>query len=390
MRKVALDLGARKTTFCEVEGEQVLQRGAVTELGTLSSLLGPSQPPAVVAIEACREAWYVHDLLTRWGNQVVLVDTTRSKQLGIGRHGRKTDRIDAEVLALALERGGIPMAHVLSPQRRELRRWLNVRRALVESRAQMVTTARGLAREHGTKLPRCTAEHFASTVTKQRLDLELGSILLPLLTLLNGITAELKTVEAKLLELCATEPVVELLATTPGVGLIVAASFVSVIDDAKRFRTAHQVESYLGLVPSEDSSGGKRRIGNTKRKGNKVLAPAHCEPRVVAVKTRARSDPLRLWVHEVAQRRGRRVAVIALARRLVGILWAMWRGGTVYDPEHLARASDRGAHHRAARSAELRAKALAAAARNSRRRLQQNAGGDSRRVTRASQSAPRK
>lgn len=65
MRKVALDLGARKTTFCEVEGEQVLQRGAVTELGTLSSLLGPSQPPAVVAIEACREAWYVHDLLTR-------------------------------------------------------------------------------------------------------------------------------------------------------------------------------------------------------------------------------------------------------------------------------------------------------------------------------------
>ena len=360
MRKVALDLGARKTTFCEVEGEQVLQRGAVTELGTLSSLLGPSQPPAVVAIEACREAWYVHDLLTRWGNQVVLVDTTRSKQLGIGRHGRKTDRIDAEVLALALERGGIPMAHVLSPQRRELRRWLNVRRALVESRAQMVTTARGLAREHGTKLPRCTAEHFASTVTKQRLDLELGSMLLPLLTLLNGITAELKTVEAKLLELCATEPVVELLATTPGVGLIVAASFVSVIDDAKRFRTAHQVESYLGLVPSEDSSGGKRRIGAITKKGNKYLRALLVQA-AWCVKTRAPNDPLRLWVHEVAQRRGRRVAVIALARRLVGILWAMWRDGTVYDPEHLARASSRGTH-RAARSAELRAKALAAAA----------------------------
>ena len=120
MRKVALDLGARKTADCEVRGEKVVRRE-------------PEQPPAVVAIEACREAWHVHDLLTSWGNEVVLVDTTRSRRLGIGQHGRKTDRIDAEVLALALERGGIPVAHLLSPHRRELRRWLGVRRALAET-----------------------------------------------------------------------------------------------------------------------------------------------------------------------------------------------------------------------------------------------------------------
>jgi hypothetical protein len=57
----------------------------------------------------------VHDVLTRWGHEVVLVGTTRTKQMGIRHHGRKTDRIDAELLARAVEQGGIPVAHVLSP-----------------------------------------------------------------------------------------------------------------------------------------------------------------------------------------------------------------------------------------------------------------------------------
>ena len=183
MRKVALDLGGKKTVLCEVRNGTVVQRATVTAVETLIAVLGPQQPNAIVAIEACREAWYVHDLLTSWGNEVVMVDTTRSRRLGIGQHGRKTDRIDAEVLALALERGGIPVAHVLSPHRRELRRWLNVRRALVESRAQMVTTARGLAREHGAAFARCGTAYFAANARKRPMSGELRAVVDPLLTL---------------------------------------------------------------------------------------------------------------------------------------------------------------------------------------------------------------
>ena len=128
MRIVALDLGVRKTSYCELSQGQVVQRTTVCEFESLKPLLGPDQPTAKVAIEACREAWFVHDLLVEWGNEVVLVDTTRSRQMGIGQHGRKTDRIDAETLARALEAGRIPRAHVLSPSRRELRRVLGVRR----------------------------------------------------------------------------------------------------------------------------------------------------------------------------------------------------------------------------------------------------------------------
>ena len=127
---------------------EVITRTTASSLFALEQLLEPTAPPARVAIEACREAWFVHAKLTEWGNEVLLVDTTRSRKMGIGQH-RKNDRIDAEVLAKAVETGGIPRAHLLSPHRQELRRQLGVRRALVETRAQYVTTMRGLAREHG-------------------------------------------------------------------------------------------------------------------------------------------------------------------------------------------------------------------------------------------------
>jgi transposase len=361
MRKVALDLGAKKTTYCEVSGGEVSQRATVASVESLRSLLGPEQPAATVAIEACREAWHVHDLLSSWGNQVLLVDTTRSRQLGIGQHGRKTDRIDAEVLARAVERGGIPKAHVLSPHRRQLRRQLGVRRALVEARKNLIITMRGLAREQGAKLPPCSTANFASVVRKSA-EGALLEFLEPLLKTLDTLEPQLSVVEEELGKLCNQEPVVALLCTAPGVGAIVAASFVSVIDDAKRFRRAHQVESYIGLVPSEDSSGGRRRIGAISKKGNPYLRSLLVQAAWAVVTKSPADDPLRRWSEAVAKRRGKFVAAVAVARRLIGILWAMWRNGSVYEPAALGRKAARGLQQ-AAQSLEFRAERLTRASR---------------------------
>jgi transposase len=357
MRNVALDLGAKKIAYCEVASGQVVDRFTVSSLETLRTRLGPDQPPARVAIEACREAWFVHSTLTAWGHDVVLVDTTRSRQLGIGQHRRKTDRLDAEVLARALERGAIPAAHVLSPHRRELRRQLGVRRALVETRAQYITTMRGLARELGTPLPSCDSEQFGKRMRDAALSPELRALIAPLLATLEPLELQLAKVEERLAALSAQEPVIALLTTVPGVGPIVAASYVSVIDDAKRFRRAHQVESYLGLVPSEDSSGGKRRLGAISKQGNNYLRALLVQAAWAMLKASNRTDPLPHWAQAVAARRGKRVAVVALARRMAGLLWAMWRDGTVYDAEQVARSGARGLK-RAAQSIEQRAAAL--------------------------------
>ncbi len=184
--------------------------------------------------------------------------------------------------------------------------------------------------------------------------------------MLGPLQQQLAAVEQQLQELCAREPIVSQLGTVPGVGLIVAAQFVSVIDEAGRFGNAHQVESYLGLVPSEDTTGGKRRLGAISKHGNSYLRALLVQSAWVMLRQPGRTDPLQRWALAIAERRGKRIAVIALARRLSGVLWAMWRDGTIYDPELAARAGARGLR-KAAQDTELRAAALERAAAKFRR-----------------------
>jgi transposase len=364
MRKVALDLGARKIAFCEVAEGEVVGRETVRSLSGLVGRLGPNTPPAIVLFEAGRSGWHVHDTLVVWGHQPMMLDTTRAKQLGIGQHRRKTDRIDAETLARALEVGRVPLAHVLSHHRQDLRFHLGVRRALVETRAQFVTTVREIARARGHLLPTCATNAFVAKLKETSLDEATRALVAPLAVVLEQLDTQITVTDAKLEQLSAEEPVITLLKTAPGVASVVASAFVSVLDEAGRFRNAHQVEAYLGLVPSEDSSGGRRKIGSITKQGNSYLRALLTQSAWAILK--GSDDPLKLWAEGIAQRRGKRIAVIALSRRLAGVLWAMWRHNAVYDPRRVGLASARGTEH-AAEDLAQRARALKKAAAKGRR-----------------------
>lgn len=365
MRTVALDLGG-KITFCEVAKGEPIRRGVVRSFEGLLDLLGPETAKARVAVEACREAWYVARRLEEWGHEPVIVDTTRVRQLGVGHHKRKTDRLDAEVLARALEEGRIPRAWRLSPHRQALRMYLSVRRSLVETRAQYVTMVRGIARAHGTRIPDCASEDFVAKLEGHRLGEELRALIEPLMAVLRALEPQLRLADASIEKLCMEEPAILQLSTTPGVATIIAASFVSVVDDPKRFRDAHQVEAYLGLVPSEHTSV-HRKLGSITKQGNSYLRALLVQAGWCILRSKA-VDPLVLWAKATAARRGKRIAVVAVARRLVGVLWAMWRKGTVYDPEHLAHAAQRGIEDQQ-RLLEIRNRGLAQAARKARHSL---------------------
>jgi transposase len=367
MRSVALDLGVKKICLSEASGESIVHRATVRSIEELLPLLGPETAPARVAIEACREAWTVHDRLREWGKQPCLVDTTRSRQIGIGQHGRKTDRLDADHLALALERGGLPAAHLLSPARREMRHHLGVRRMLVESRAQMVMTIRGIVRAQGERLPTCEVESFVASARKSPLSEATRMLIEPALAVLEPLEVQIDVVESKLEQLCAREPVIQQLCTAPGVSLIVAAAFVSVIDQARRFKNAHQVESYLGLVPSEDTSGGRQRLGRITKAGNPYLRALLVQAAWCVLRQRNPNDPLKQWGAAIAARRGKRIAVVAVARRLAGVLWSMWRKDTVYDPARLARVGAHGLEVQA-QDTTARANAMSLAAKKLARR----------------------
>jgi transposase len=364
MRSVGLDLGVRHIAYCEVKDGKVIERCNVRSLSQLASRIGPNCPAAQVAFEACREGWHVHDKLKAWGHTPHMLDTTRVRQIGVGQHKRKNDAIDAETIALAMESGRIPEAHLLSPERRALRAQLSVRGALVETRAQYVTTIRGLARAAGVLLPTCSTETFATKFDAASLDDATRTLIAPLLTVLKTLALELARVEQHLAGLAERDPIIGLCATVPGVGLIVAATFVSVIDEAKRFDNAHAVGAYLGLVPGEATTGGpgKRRLGSITKQGNTMARVMLVQAAWLILRSPDVNDPLRRWADNLAQKRGKRIAIVALARKLAGVLWAMWRDGTVYDGTSNARESANGVR-RDARKQAHRADALQASAR---------------------------
>jgi transposase len=340
MRSVGLDLGSRKISYCIIDDGKVTSRGTVANIDELADVLGPGSAPATISFEACREAWYVHAVITGWGQQAQMVDTTRVRRIGVGQHGRKNDRVDAEAIAWATERKQIPLAHVLSPERQKLRNELSIRRALVESRAQMVTTVRSLVRSEGLRIPPCDTDHFVAKARSTPLPESIRAAIEPMLAVLVITQQQLCVLDERVESLAAKEPAARLLMTVPGISLIVAAMFVSVIDEAKRFRSARQVAAYLGLVPRENSTGLRdQRLGSITKQGNSYMRALLIQAAWVVLRRTDESDPLVLWGRAVAARRGKRIAAVAVARRLACVLWALWRRGTAYDPQHVAELS---------------------------------------------------
>src|SRR5690606_13328241 len=114
----------------------------------------------------------------------------------------------------------------------------------------------------------------------------------------------------------------------PGVGVITALTYRAVVDDVARFADARGVAAYLGLVPREDSSGTRQRKGTITKAGPPGLRTLLVQASWVVWRQRRGGGALHAWVHQLAARRGRRIAVVALARRLGRILFAMWRDAT--------------------------------------------------------------
>lgn len=339
MRSVALDVGKEKLVLCEVRDGAVVKRARGRSLADLREVLGAGTPPARVAFEACRQGWWLHDQLTQWGHTPIMLDTTRIRSLGVGHHRRKNDPIDAEAIARALERGYVHAAHVLSPHRREIRSQLTIRHGLIETRTRFINILRGLAVSEGLTVRACGAEHFVSHARAAAWSAAMKPQIEPMLASLEQLEGAIRDATESLHALCAKEPLITRLATVPFVGLICAATFVAVLDDAGRFRDAHALQSYLGLVPSENTSNTPPRLGSITKAGNRWARTMLVQSAWLMLTKGDADDGLVVWAREIQQRRNKYIAAVALARRLAGVLWALWRRDAIYDARraHAAR-----------------------------------------------------
>ena len=123
--------------------------------------------------------------------------------------------------------------------------------------------------------------------------------------------------------------------TVPGIGPVTAIRFRAALDDVTRFTSSHGVQSYLGLTPGESSSSERQRRTGITKAGPSAPRRMLIQCAWTAFRKHP-NEPMVRWAMKIAERRGRFIAVVALARKLAGILFALWRDGTTYRSERSA------------------------------------------------------
>lgn len=329
----AIDLHLRRSQIRVINEQEhvVLDRRIDTDRATFAELFG-GRARMRILIESSTESEWVAQQLEGLGHEVVVVDPNYAAMYGARSRKVKTDKRDVAALALANRRGVYRAAHRVRPAARALRQELRVRRHLVEQRTALINLVRALLRQEGLRLP---AGHTASVLrrlTRVALSPALEAALAPVRTVLETLQATLDTVATAVEARAAADPTTQRLMTTPGVGPILALTFQAVLDDPARFGgDAARASAFVGLVPREDSSAERQHKGHITKTGPGDLRAVLVQASWVIWRSRTpRAAALRTWVHAVAARRGRRIAIVALARRLTRLLYAMWRDATAF------------------------------------------------------------
>lgn len=334
MQHVAIDLGGRESQVCirSSEGQILLEQRVATR--TLGNFL-KRQPHSRVVLETCAEAFRVADVALSCEHEVRVVPATLVRSLGVGARRIKTDRRDAQVLSEVSCRVDLPSVHVPSDLARRRRTMCGMREELVASRTALINCVRGWTRTELFKVPPATSTTFPKRLRKACLARRDG---LPehverLLKVIDSLNEQIKLADQELQELADEDPVCNRLMSVPGVGPVTSVRFVAAIDDVSRFPSAHAVESFLGLTPGENSSSErKQRTGITKA-GPAAVRRALGQAAWVLRITRP-LDPMSQWAKQIELRRGKLVATTALARKLAGVLFALWRDGSRYQPNY--------------------------------------------------------
>ena len=331
MEHVAIDLGGRESQVCirDCEGQILLEGKHFTT--KLENLL-KKRPPSRVIVETSAEAFRVADQALACGHEVRVVPATLVRSLGVGSRGVKNDRRDAQILSEVSCRINLPSVHVPSELSRELKAMCGSRDALVSTRTKLINHVRGWMRTRLRRVKTGGAETFAARV---RAHAEQHGTPLPgyidrTLRVLESLQLEIAAADAEVKRMAKEHEVCRRMMTVPGVGPITAIRFVAALDVCGRFDSAHAVQSYLGLTPGENSSSKRQQRTGITKAGSRLVRHALVQAAWCAIRVRP-GDLMVRWSAQLAQRRGKFIAAVALARKMAGILYAIWRDGSTYS-----------------------------------------------------------
>lgn len=280
-----------------------------------------------VGMEATGYARWFERLLAELGFDLWIGDPAQIKALRVRK--QKTDRQDAQLLLKLLLEDRFPRVWVPSLENRDLRQLLWHRHRMVQMRTRILNQLQAVAMNEGKKWKkRLWSERGRAQLEKFLLAPWAARRRQDLLELLDRLDPTIEELTAAIQQEAFKQPEVLRLMTHPGVGPITALAFVLIIGTPERFPCGKQIGSYVGLIPCEDSSAGRQRLGHISKQGNTLLRYLLVEAAQAAV----RWDPdWRGRFLHLAMRRERRIAKVAMARKLAVHLYWMWRKGWDYQ-----------------------------------------------------------
>jgi transposase len=330
---VGLDIHDKRIAICVLsETGQVVRRAQAHTIDEMMRILEALPDRFEVCYEASCGYGHYHDLLCPIAARVTVAHPGRLRL--IFRSKDKNDRKDAERLAKLLYLGEAPAVHVPAADVRTWRELITCRGRVIAKRTRAKNSLRTLLRCAGVVPPSRPALWTKKGVAwLRRLELPTASHRLRrdlLLEEVEALTRQAERIEAHLNQQAKHSPAVLLLRSIPGVGVRTAEAVAAFIDDPDRFRDAKAVGRYFGLVPSQDQSGDRNRLGHITREGPAVVRQLVAEATWQALR---RSPTIRAFFERV--RRGdpqrKKIALVATAHYLVRVMLALLKRGTTWE-----------------------------------------------------------
>jgi transposase len=328
-----LDVSVKETSVCIVDetGKIVREVKVASEPGALLAVLkNPAYCFKRIGLEAGPLSQWLFSALAEEELPVLCVETRHMRAV-LKAQINKTDRNDARGIAQMIRVGLYRPVHVKTLRSQKLRMLLTHRKLLQSKAIAVDNDLRGTLRNFGLKVGMVGAARFEARIKELVENLpDLAAMVEPLLVVRRVLREQMGVLHRRVLTVVRDDEVCRRLMTVPGVGSVVALTYRATVDVPARFRKSKSVGAVFGLTCSRDQSGERDRPGAISRCGDEMMRAMLYEAAQSMLVRSTRWSWLKAWAMQIAKRRGKKKAIVALARRLAVIMHRIWVDGTEF------------------------------------------------------------